>query len=150
MTLSGSALRLWYQTGCFGAPPIDATSAYSPSCSTRMSGVLRSAPLLLPRVVRMMIGNPVSSSVFASRPPVRSYVSTWVLTHSQGLGAYSPSLCSLMPRPYRHSPRKRLGRFDENYVDALLFLGLVSVYLVGVVGVTLAGSLLGGSNAQTR
>src|SRR5581483_12167466 len=72
VTASESALRLWYQTGCFGAPPIDATSAYSPSCSTRISGVLRSFPDLFPRVVTMTIGRPVSSSVFASRPPVRS------------------------------------------------------------------------------
>ena len=54
--------------GASGAPPIEATSAYSPSCSTRMSGVLRSLPLLLPRVVTMMIASPVSRSVLASRP----------------------------------------------------------------------------------
>jgi hypothetical protein len=52
-----------------GAPPSDATSAYSPSCSTRMSGVLRSFPLLLPRVVRMITGMPVSSSVVPFCPP---------------------------------------------------------------------------------
>ena len=37
---SGSATRLWYQTGWVGAPPWEATRAYSPSCSTRMSGDL--------------------------------------------------------------------------------------------------------------
>ena len=68
----GSAVRLWYQTGCFGAPPTEATSAYSPSCSTRISGDLRILPDLLPRVVRMMIGRPVSRSVVASVPPERS------------------------------------------------------------------------------
>src|SRR3954469_19820394 len=46
---SGSALMLWYQTGCFGAPPMLATIRYAPSCSTFISGVLRSLPLLLPR-----------------------------------------------------------------------------------------------------
>src|SRR5947199_113683 len=51
VTASGSALRLWYQTGCRGAPPCDATSAYSPACSTRIRGVLRSLPVSLPRVV---------------------------------------------------------------------------------------------------
>src|SRR3954454_1754325 len=90
MTLSGSSLRLKYQTGCFGAPPIDATSAYSPSCSTRISAVLRSLPLLLPRVVTMITGMPVSRSVLASLPPEASYASTWLRTHADGLGSYSP------------------------------------------------------------
>ena len=40
-----------------------ATSAYSPPCSTRISGVLRILPLLFPRVVRMITGSPVSRSV---------------------------------------------------------------------------------------
>ncbi len=69
VTAVGSATRLWYQTGLVGAPPCEATSAYSPSCSTRMSGVLRILPLLLPRVVTMMIGMPVSKSVLPSAPP---------------------------------------------------------------------------------
>src|SRR5436190_17984803 len=80
-----------YHCGFFGAPPIDATSAYSPSCSTRISAVLRRVPLLLPRVVTMTMGNPVSSKVLASRPPERSYCSTWSRTHCHGLGTYSPS-----------------------------------------------------------
>ena len=40
----------------------------------------------------MMIGIPVSSRVLASRPPLRSYCSTWLLTHSHGLASYSPSI----------------------------------------------------------
>jgi hypothetical protein len=41
-----------------------------------MSGVLRSLPVLLPRVVTTMIGRPVSRNVFARRPPEASYSAT--------------------------------------------------------------------------
>src|SRR4051812_36436264 len=91
VTASGSAVRLWYQTGWVGAPPMDATRAYSPPCSTRMSGVFRSLPLLLPRVVTMITGSPVSRRVLARWPPDLSYSSTWSRTHLAGLGSYSPS-----------------------------------------------------------
>src|SRR5690625_1623757 len=86
---SGWALTLWYHTGCLGAPPMEATAAYAPSCSTRMSGILRIAPDLAPRVVRMITGNP--RRVPPSAPSVRSYNSTCSRTCGRGLGTYSPS-----------------------------------------------------------
>jgi hypothetical protein len=52
--------------GSSGAPPFDATTAYRPSCSTRISAVLRRAPLFAPTVVSTMIGTP--RSVFAFSP----------------------------------------------------------------------------------
>src|SRR5580698_3658968 len=70
---------------------MDATSRYSPSCSTRISGVLRSFPLLLPRLVTMITGRPVSRSVLARWPPDASYSATWSRTHRAVLGSYSPS-----------------------------------------------------------
>ena len=51
---------------------MDATSAYSPSCSTRISAILRTLPVLFPRMVTTITGSPVSSSVFACSPPERS------------------------------------------------------------------------------
>ena len=44
MTSVGLASRLAYQLGCSGAPPFEATSAYEPSCSTRISAILRTLP----------------------------------------------------------------------------------------------------------
>src|SRR5439155_26829790 len=85
----GSATRLRYHTGCCGAPPIDATTAYSPSCSTRINADLRSLAVLRPRVVSTTIGLPWSSA--ASLPPLASNSSTCLLTQSHGLGTYSPS-----------------------------------------------------------
>src|ERR1700733_7044048 len=79
---------LWYQTGFFGAPPSDATMAYSPSCSTRISGVLRSLPVLAPTVVSRMMGMPFMSA--ASAPPDSAYLSACSRDQSQGLGSYSP------------------------------------------------------------
>src|SRR5665647_3103008 len=67
---------------------MEATTAYSPSCSTRISGVLRSLPVLAPIEVSTMIGTP--SSVLASVPPEASNRSTWSRERSDGLGAYSP------------------------------------------------------------
>ena len=55
--------------------------AYAPSCSTRISAILRILPLLAPRVVKIATGSPVSRRVLASRPPVASYRSTWSRTH---------------------------------------------------------------------
>ena len=72
ISASGSAVRLWYQTGCSGAPPFEATRAYFPSCSTFISAILRSLPDVRPRVVKMTTGRPVSRSVLASRPSVAS------------------------------------------------------------------------------
>ena len=69
----GFLTTLWYQTGCLGAPPREATIAYSPSCSTRISGVLRSLPVLAPTVVSTMMGFPFMS--VASVPPDCSYFS---------------------------------------------------------------------------
>ena len=50
------------QTECFGAPPKEATIAYCPLCSTRISGVLRSLPVSAPTVVSRMIGLPYADS----------------------------------------------------------------------------------------
>ena len=47
-----------------GAPPFEANSAYSPSCSIRISGTFRTLPVCRPTVVMMMIGRPVSARVF--------------------------------------------------------------------------------------
>src|SRR5690242_20001593 len=80
---------LKYHTGCLGAPPSDATTAYRSPSVTRMSGVLRSLPVLLPLVSRMITGAP-SSSV-PSVPPDDSYLSTCDETHSHGLASYVPS-----------------------------------------------------------
>ena len=55
--------------GWVGMPAFEAIRAYSPSCSTRISGTLRMLPLLWPTIVVTMIGMPVSISVFASVPP---------------------------------------------------------------------------------
>lgn len=79
---------LKYQTGCLGAPPSEATTAYSPWCSTRISGVLRSLPDLAPTVVSRMIGLPLSS--VASVPPDSMYFSACSRAQSEVLGSYSP------------------------------------------------------------
>ena len=65
----GWASRFAYQTGCSGAPPLDAIAAYRPSCSTRMTGVLRSLPLRAPRLVMITTGSPVSRRVVPCVPP---------------------------------------------------------------------------------
>ena len=52
-----------------------------------MTGVLRTLPLLAPRVVTTMMGMPVSSSVLAFWPPEASYSATWSRTQSEGLGS---------------------------------------------------------------
>src|SRR4051794_12693583 len=56
-----------------------------------MSGVLRSLPVLFPRVVTTTIGRPVSRNVLARWPPEASYSATWSRTQPYGLGSYSPS-----------------------------------------------------------
>src|SRR5262249_4881883 len=65
--------------------------AYRPSCSTRITGVLRILPLLTPRLVTITTGRPVSRSVVPRVPPEPSYSSTWSRTHAAVLGSYSPS-----------------------------------------------------------
>ena len=50
--------------------------AYRPSCSTRITGVLRTLPLLAPRLVTITTGRPVLSSVVPWVPPELSYSST--------------------------------------------------------------------------
>ena len=50
--------------------------AYRPSCSTRITGVLRTLPLLAPRLVTITTGRPVSRSVVPWVPPELSYSST--------------------------------------------------------------------------
>ena len=48
-------------TGLSGAPPIDATTAYRSPSVTRMSGALRTAPVLRPLVHRITQGLPSRS-----------------------------------------------------------------------------------------
>ena len=68
-------------------PPLEAMSAYSPPCSTRMTGLLRTLPLLAPRVVTTTMGMPVSISVLARWPPEASYSATWSRTQSHVEGS---------------------------------------------------------------
>src|SRR5690606_5521649 len=83
----GSALRLWYHCGCFGPPPTEATAAYTPSCSTRMSGTLRTAPDFAPRMVSRTTGR---FWMWTDRvSPVSSIRSTCRRTHPVGLGRYA-------------------------------------------------------------
>ena len=63
---SGFALRLWYQAGCFGAPPLDAISTRSSPSRAYSKGVRRSWPLLAPRCSITRIGS--SPSAMLSRP----------------------------------------------------------------------------------
>jgi hypothetical protein len=67
-----------------GAPPIEATAAYSPSCSTRIRAFLRSFPDVAPIDVTTMIGTPRLRGL---APFVRSYSSTWLRVRSLELGA---------------------------------------------------------------
>src|SRR5882724_6663595 len=53
-----------------------------------MSGVLRIPPVLLPVLVTMTTGSPVSRSVVPLVPPLPSYSSTCSRTQSLGLGIY--------------------------------------------------------------
>ena len=95
-TAVGLATRLWYHSGFSGVPPLEATIAYSPPCSTRITGSLRTFPLTRPRMVTMITGISVLPSVFPRLPPELSYSATWSRTHWAGLGSYSPSMD--MPR----------------------------------------------------
>ena len=47
----GSASRLRTHCGSVGAPPREPTAAYTPSCSTRIRGTLRVAPVRAPVIV---------------------------------------------------------------------------------------------------
>src|SRR6266446_1607995 len=64
--------------------------AYLLSFSTRITGVLRTLPLLAPRLVTITTGRPVSRSVVPCVPPELSYSSTWSRTQPRVLGSYSP------------------------------------------------------------
>ena len=91
----GSSTRLRYHAGCLAAPPLEAITAYVPSCSTRMSGDLRRLPLRRPLVVKITTGTP--RSVFALAPPDASYFSAWLAAHFDGLRWYSPWIGILSP-----------------------------------------------------
>src|ERR1700743_692945 len=80
---------LRYHDGCSGAPPLEATAAYLPSCSTRITGFLRSLPDAEPIEVMTITGTPRSTVPLV--PPELSISSTCLRTHSAELGAYSPS-----------------------------------------------------------
>jgi hypothetical protein len=69
-------------------PPSEATAAYSPSCSTRISAFLRSLPDLAPTVVSTITGMP--RSVVPSVPLDFSKSSTCRRVRSDVLGSYSP------------------------------------------------------------
>src|SRR3954471_8852848 len=135
VTAPGSALRLWYQTGCRGEPPCDATSAYSPSCSTRMSGVLRSLPDLFPRVVTTTIDRPLSRNVLARRPPDASYSATCSRTQPYGLGSYSPSSGDMRPSsldglsPAEERDQRQPGRGSNGAPGARTTVAVVRVLL---------------------
>ena len=55
----GLALRLWYQSGLVGAPPLDATTSIEPSSWGKYtSGVTRTVPLFAPMWWSRIIGAP--------------------------------------------------------------------------------------------
>src|SRR5689334_15844966 len=78
----------WCQTGFSGAPPLDATIAYTPSCSTRINGTLRSLPDFAPRMVTRTTGRPLMSTL--SVVPVSKIFSVCSRTQLAGLSSYSP------------------------------------------------------------
>src|SRR5215467_2786908 len=80
--------------------------AYRPSCSTRITGVLRTLPLFAPRLVTITTGRPVSRSVVPWVPPELSYNSTWSRTHAARLGSYSPSTGMAIFNTTRGPPRQ--------------------------------------------
>ena len=98
---AGCLLMLSYQAGCLGAPPIDATSAYSPSCSTRISGTYQSLPDLAPRMVTRTTSR--SWILAASVVPASRIFSVCLRTQSTGLISYVPSsgMSSATPRRER-------------------------------------------------
>src|SRR5271168_1837199 len=65
--------------------------AYRPPCSTRITGVLCTLPLLAPLLVTTTVGRPVPGPAVPSVPPELSYSSTCSRTQAVGLGSYSPS-----------------------------------------------------------
>src|SRR5205085_1115439 len=80
---------------CCGAPPLEATAAYTPPCSTRITGFLRSLPELAPSDVITTTGTP--RNVAPLVPPDVSYSWTCSRTHFAWLGSYSP--CSGIVSP---------------------------------------------------
>src|SRR5690348_3138675 len=93
--------------------------AYRPSCSTRITGVLCTLPLLAPRLVTITTGRPVSRSVVPCVPPELSYSSTWSRTHARGLGSYSPSTgIALLNTRRRATPAGRDTSHDRDGLEA--------------------------------
>src|SRR5690606_32019287 len=124
--MCGSAVRLWYQCGWVGAPPRDATSAYLPSCSTRISAILRTFPDDAPRMVTTMTGIPVSRSVVARVPPDASYSATCSRTQSSALGSYSPSIgmSAKLPRMDHHRAHQQACRLTACALTALIVVAV--------------------------
>ena len=58
ISAAGFAVRFRYQCGCFGAPPIDATTRKSSPSRPKISADVRGCPLLRPVVVSSRIGAP--------------------------------------------------------------------------------------------
>ena len=77
--------------GVLGRPPLEATRAYSPSCSTRISGCLRTLPLLGPPRRHHDDGHPRVEQRVGPLPPEASYSATWSGPIRTGSGSYSPS-----------------------------------------------------------
>ncbi|SKU82924.1 Uncharacterised protein [Mycobacteroides abscessus subsp. abscessus] len=71
-----------------GAPPSEATRAYSPLCSTRIKAILRSLPDLAPSVVSRITG--MSAMVMPSVVPLSMILATCFCDQSSPLGSYSP------------------------------------------------------------
>ena len=76
-----------------------ATSRYSPACSTRMSAILRTLPLLAPIIVTMITGGRCRAACWLGAPPDASYSATWSATHGDVLGSYSPTMGTAPPSP---------------------------------------------------
>src|SRR6476469_56323 len=95
-SMTGFLRRFAYHFGCSGAPPLLATAAYTPSCSTRISGTLR----ILPDSPRMVSSTTGRFMMCTERVvPVSAIFSTCSRTQPRGLGAYSP--CIVMA-PSKH------------------------------------------------
>src|SRR5680860_835166 len=88
-----------------------------PSCSTRISGILRTLPVLAPTLVRMTTGRP--RIVVPSVPPERSYFSTWLRTYSFGLGSYTPdsAMFTRTPMDGARFPGGSLPAMTDDFVS---------------------------------
>src|SRR4051812_17917412 len=100
-----------------------------------MSGVLRSLPVLFPRVVTTTIGRPVSRKVLARRPPDASYSATCSRTQPYGLGSYSPSSGDMRPSsldglsPAEERDQRQPGRGSNGAPGARTTVAVVRVLL---------------------